>query len=493
MLTALLISYCFAVALLLVYGLNCHLMIHLFKRRAATRPEEDRRLLEEFYRRHHDEDLPVVTTQVPIYNEINVAERIIDAVAAFDYPRDKHEIQVLDDSTDETSELIARKVKELQGQGIRIEHIRRSNREGFKAGALKYGVEKAQGELLTVFDADFVPKKDFLRQAAPFFMMQPELGFVQGRWEHLNSRENLITWFQSIGIDGHFAIEQSARNWNGLFMNFNGTAGIFRKCAVLDAGNWKSDTLTEDLDLSYRLQLGGWSCRYLIDLVAPAEIPSNIQAFKSQQFRWAKGSIQTALKLLPEIWRSRHSSFKKIQAALHLTHYLVHPLMIYLALGAPLLLLLAQDLNVYLSSLLMFTLGSLIFIGFIGPSRLYWSAGNYLKRLSGRRILLSPLLIAFGCGMALNNSKAVFEALLGRKSEFIRTPKQGSQIKKHYRPVKGFLFLAELLIGLWCLFGMTAYFNSQQYVIGHFMLLYALGFLYVGSISLLYRLRGQAS
>ena len=488
MITLILIIYCIAAGLLALYGINCHVMIYLFKRRRAQRLAEDRRLLKNFYQEHHSEDLPVVTSQIPIYNELNVAERVIEAVAAFDYPLEKHEIQVLDDSTDETSDIIARKVKELQNKGIRIEHIRRSDRKGFKAGALKNGLEKASGEFLSIFDADFVPPSNFLRDSIPFFLLQPDLGLIQGRWGHLNHHESLVTTFQAIGIDGHFTVEQSARNWNDLFMNFNGTGGIFRKKAVLDVGNWKADTLTEDLDLSYRLQLGGWKSRYLIDLVTPAEIPANIHAFKSQQFRWAKGSMQTALKLLPMVWKTQHTLFKKFEATLHLTHYMVHPLMTYLAVIAPSLLI---NQRLHFPLLVMLPLGGVLLISFIGPSRLYWTAQTYLNGTWSRRIWLLPFLLCFGCGMAINNTKAVFEAILNKKSEFIRTPKQGSLEKKRYKPAINFSFLLELLAGGWCLFGMLFYLTSRQYLVGYFMMVYAVGFLYIGGLSLMYQLRSR--
>lgn len=462
-------------------------MIHLFKRRLGQRPEEDRRLLEEFYRDHDKEDLPVVTSQIPIYNEMNVAERVIDAVAAFDYPRERYEIQVLDDSTDETGKIVAQKVKELKAAGVWIGHIRRPHRDGFKAGALKLGAQKARGEFLAIFDADFVPPPDFLLKSIPFFVMQSDLGLIQGRWGHLNQHENLITWFQSIGIDGHFTVEQSARNWNDLFMNFNGTAGIFRKNALLDVGNWKADTLTEDLDLSYRLQLAGWRSRYLLDLVAPAEIPINIHAFKSQQFRWAKGSMQTAIKLLPTIWKTQHNLFKKLEATLHLTHYMVHPLMVYLAVIAPSLLI---NRRFQLSSAMVMFFGSFLLVSFMGPSRLYWTAGKHLYGKWRKGVFLLPLLICFGCGMAINNTQAVIEAIWGRKSDFIRTPKRGNQEKKRYMPSINPLFFLELLAGFWCLFGMLHYFSAQQYLVGHFMLIYAIGFLYVGGLSFFSQLRG---
>ncbi|MCK5551708.1 MAG: glycosyltransferase, partial [Deltaproteobacteria bacterium] len=477
MMQLILILYCVAVGVLILYGINCHVMVHLFKRGVGRREEEDRGLLWRFYGKVGVPELPVVTSQLPIYNEMNVAERVIDAVAAFEYPEGKHEIQVLDDSTDETRRIVARKVEELKARGVQIEHIRRSSREGYKGGALRHGLQKARGEFLAVFDADFVPPHDFLLRTIPFFVMEPQVGLVQGRWGHLNRSESLVTRLQSIGMNGHFVVEQSARNWNDLFMNFNGTGGVFRKRAILEAGNWQDETLTEDLDLSYRIQLAGWKCRYLIDVVAPAEIPTDINAFNSQQFRWAKGSIQTAIKLLPRVWRSDHKAFKKLQATLHLTHYFVHPLMAYLAIMAlPLLVMKRFDLPPSMYAVL----GSFLFLSCTGPSRLYWTAEKYVNRGWTKQMLYLPFLVCFGCGVAINNSRAVFEAIWGKRSEFVRTPKKGHVEKKRYSPVVDLLFLFEIMAGLWCLLGMVVYFSVRQYLVGHFLLMYAIGFLYVG-------------
>ncbi|MBW1896907.1 MAG: glycosyltransferase, partial [Deltaproteobacteria bacterium] len=430
MMILILIIYCVAAGLLILFGINCHLLVHLFKHRLSGKDDENRHLLYSFYDQHGEEELPAVTTQVPIYNEMNVAERVIDAVAAFDYPAGKHYIQVLDDSTDETREIVADKVKALKGEGVQIEHVTRPTREGFKAGALKYGLDKARGEFLAIFDADFVPPSDFLLKTIPHFVLDASVGLVQARWGHLNTDESLVTRLQAIGINGHFVVEQPARNWNDLFMNFNGTAGVFRKRAVVDAGNWEGDTLTEDLDLSYRMQLAGWRCRYLIDLVAPAELPRDINAFKSQQFRWAKGSIQTSIKLLPRVWRSDCSLFKKVQATFHMTHYVVNLLMLYLAVMAvPLLLSTRLDLP----SFAFAVFGILLFLSCTGPSRLYWASERYVFGGRTKKMFLLPCLVMFGCGLAINNAYAVLEGIWGTKSDFIRTPKRGGGQKRHYR------------------------------------------------------------
>lgn len=481
-----LLTYLIACLLLMLYGANCHLMVHFFKKRFRQRQAEDQFILQEYSRRHKEHNLPFVTTQLPVYNELNVAERIIDAVAAFDYPRGRHEIQVLDDSTDETRDIIAQKVRALKAKEIQIVHIRRPDRNGFKAGALKYGMERAHGDFMAIFDADFFPSKDFLLKSMPFFVMDQTLALVQARWGHLNEQKSLITRLQSIGINGHFMVEQSARNWNGLFMNFNGTAGVFRKEAILDAGNWHDDTLTEDMDLSYRIQLAGWSCRYLIDLVAPAEIPENINAFKSQQFRWAKGSTQTAIKLLPTIWRSEYRFMNKLQATFHMTHYCIHPLMTYLAIMAPILLLTTQ---VKIPFFLLIIFALMLLIASTGPSRLYWVAEKSISRSRVKKMFFLPLLIAFGCGLAVSNSKAVFEGIIGKKSEFIRTPKKGNVLKKVYATSGSLFFLLEIFIGIWCLTGIIAYAGAGQHILRPFLFLYAIGFIYVGFLSLLHMKR----
>jgi cellulose synthase/poly-beta-1,6-N-acetylglucosamine synthase-like glycosyltransferase len=477
------------------YGINCHVMVHLFNRHRRRRARQDRRVLDAFYGgalplenpEQFAGRLPGVTTQLPVYNELNVAERLIDAAAAMIYPHGRHEIQVLDDSTDETRQRIAEKVYRLRRRGIAIRHLTRTDRNGFKAGALRCGLKQAHGEVVAIFDADFVPPPDFLMRAAPFFVQDPRIGFVQARWGHLNRDENLITRLQAVGIDGHFMIEQSARNAGDLLMNFNGTAGIFRKQAILSAGNWHDDTLTEDMDLSYRIQLAGWRCRYLADLVAPAEIPADINAFKSQQFRWAKGSIQTALKLLPQILAADFRPFVKVQAFMHLTHYMIHPMMLFLALAALPVLLNGRP---SLPPAVFAVFGALLVISCTGPSRLYLAAEHALRHSWFKALWLMPVMIAFGCGLAVNNSRAVVEALIGRNSRFERTPKSGNGAGKKYRSVvPKAVVAAELLVGVWCLAATVVYFYAQVYIVGHFLLLYAAGYLAVGVLSWRCRLK----
>ncbi len=286
-----LIFYCPAALWLFFYGINNYYMVYLFLRKGKKELFQNVEFLKLFWLTHTKDDLPKVTTQLPVYNERYVIKRLIDAVASIDYPKELHEIQVLDDSGDETRGIVSELVDGYRAMGFNIKHITRENRDGFKAGALKEGLQKAEGEFIAIFDADFVPDKDFLYKTIPFFYEKEKVAFVQTRWGYINRNYSLLTIAQSIGTDGHFIIEQGARAWNGLYMNFNGTAGIWRKEAIVDAGNWQSDTLTEDLDLSYRAQLKGWNTKYLSHVVTPSELPMDANAYKSQQHRWAKGSI----------------------------------------------------------------------------------------------------------------------------------------------------------------------------------------------------------
>lgn len=478
--------YFLAAGGLLLYGLNCYVMVYLFHRKRKAAEIVRHKVISAYENLLIEDDLPIVTTQIPVYNEFNVIDRILHAACHMVYPKGRHEIQVLDDSTDETRDIIDKVAKELLSAGHDIQVIRRENREGFKAGALKVGMERAKGELVAVFDADFVPPKDYLLRTVPFFLADDDLGLVQTRWGHLNRGRSLLTRAQSIGIDGHFMVEQSARNWNGLYMNFNGTAGLWRKSAIIDGGGWQSDTLTEDMDLSYRVQFAGWQTVYLPDVVVPAEIPEDVNAFKSQQFRWAKGSIQTAKKLFPRLLRARVSLFKKIQAVFHLTHYLVHPLMLTLALLAlPVLLTLRITLALPLFTVLAVALG----LSMIAPSTLYFVSQRAAYVDWFHRILFLPVLVAVGVGLALSNSRAVFEAMIGRKSGFVRTPKRGDREIKKYRLRAPWMALFEILLGIYCLWSLTYYMSSEKYLIGPFLAIYAAGFLFVGLLTVCHSFR----
>ena len=420
-----------------------------------------------------------------------MVERLIKAIVNIDYPKELHEIQVLDDSNDETKSMVSDLVNKYREMGFNIKHVVRRDRDGFKAGALNLGLEKAEGEFLAIFDADFVPDKDFLYQTIPFFYERPKVALVQTRWGHINRNYSLLTIAQSIGMDGHFIIEQGARAWNGLYMNFNGTAGIWRREAIIDAGGWNFDTLTEDLDLSYRAQLKGWKTKFLFDVIAPSELPIDINAYKSQQHRWAKGSIQTAKKLLPQIYKTNETLIKKVEAFIHLNQYMVHPMMIILALlSLPLIILLKPQISSMSVSLTMIIFMFLIFMGAFAPTFLYIVAQKKGYRDWQKRCLFIPVLMVIGCGIAINNTKAVLEALLNIKSDFIRTPKYGvikrgrNILVKNYSLSLQVFFVSEILLSAYCFIGFMQYTSNKKFVFGPFLLMYAIGFLYVGTLSI---------
>ncbi len=467
---------------LLFYSVNCYVLLYLYLRRRSSPHFQAGIALEAKGALRSAASLPVVTTQIPIFNEANVAERAIRSVAAMDYPRQLHEIQVLDDSTDETREIVNRVAAELRTENYRVVVFRREDRSGFKAGALAAALEVAAGSYVAIFDADFVPPTDFLRRTLPFFMADDRMGLVQARWGHINAEESLLTRAQAIGIDGHFMIEQSARTFSGLMMNFNGTAGIWRKAAIIDAGGWSGDTLTEDLDLSYRAQLRDWHTHYITEVEAPAELPTTVTAFKSQQFRWAKGSIQTARKLLPVIWRSDKSLWTKIQAALHLTHYAIHPLMMTVALLAvPVMFTLP-----IMTTNTRFALAVLLMISMMAPNSLYLVSQRTLYPAWLDRIRWFPFLMCIGVGLAASNTRAVLEAVTGRQSDFIRTPKRGDRNSKpkKYKVKTPVLPWIELALGLYCGGSLVVYIMSGHFLLGPFFFIYSAGFLTVGAMGL---------
>ncbi|MEM7412696.1 MAG: glycosyltransferase [Myxococcota bacterium] len=410
--TLVLVGHFGLLALLSIFGLyRLHLVGRHYRLRNRTRPPP--KPLDE---------LPWVTVQIPLYNEPAVARRIIDAVASLDYPRSRFEIQVLDDSTDETSAMVRAAVRAHRAAGIRIEQIQRRHREGFKAGALAEGLRRAKGEFVAIFDADFVPKPDVLRRAIHEFS-DPEVGVVQMRWEHLNRGSSALTQIQAIRLDAHFGLEQEGRARAGLHLNFNGTAGIWRAATIRDAGGWQGDTLTEDLDLSYRAQLKGWRFVFRPDLVCPAELPEDYAAFRSQQHRWAKGATQVLRKLLGRVWRSHEPLRQKVETTFHLSANLAYLVMI---LHATLFLvpsLVVRDVYQIRDTL------------WIDLPVLFFSSATHLwffvtgQRATRRRLRASvrflPALISIGIGLAVVEARACAEALLGRRSEFVRTPKRG--------------------------------------------------------------------
>jgi cellulose synthase/poly-beta-1,6-N-acetylglucosamine synthase-like glycosyltransferase len=349
-----------------------------------------------------------------------VIDRLIKTTCEIDYPIDKLEIQVLDDSTDETVEIVANIVREYRLRGFDIHHIHRKERTGFKAGALKEGLKTARGEFIAIFDADFIPRKNFLKVVLPYFK-DPRIGMVQTRWEHLNRSYSLITQIQALALDGHFVMEQQVRNKAGYFINFNGTSGIWRKECIIDAGNWEADTLTEDLDLSYRAQLKGWKFVYLTDFTTPSEIPSEINSLKSQQFRWTKGAIETARKMLFRVWSSDIPVKFKIMSTFHLTNNLVFPFILLVCiLNLPVVLIKnSGQYDTY------FVFMSVFVLAFIASFLFYLYSQKDVYEDWRTRILLFPLFMAGSMGFAINNTKAVIEAILNKKSEFVRTPKYG--------------------------------------------------------------------
>jgi cellulose synthase/poly-beta-1,6-N-acetylglucosamine synthase-like glycosyltransferase len=430
--------------------------------------------------------VPFVTVQLPLYNERYVAERLLEATARIDWPRDRLEIQVLDDSTDNTVELVARTVSRLRALGHDIVHLRRPARSGFKAGALADGLRQARGELVAIFDADFVPPADFLRRTVPFFA-EPGVGMVQARWDHINRDYSWLTQAQSVLLDGHFLVEHTARNRSGRFFNFNGTAGIWRRTAIDDAGGWDHDTLTEDLDLSYRAQLRGWRFIFLPDLVAPAEVPVDMNAFKAQQHRWAKGSIQVARKLLPTILRSPQPLRVKLEALVHLSGNLGYVLMTLLALMIPYALhLRALDQTpTFMFVDLPFFLGATVSVCVF-----YLLSQRELGRPRLARWLQLPVVLALGIGLALNNSRATLEALLGRPSPFVRTPKLG--VQRRGDTLKGMAYgvrrhtLAFVEVGFGLVYTATVVEALRQgfWAAVPFLLLFQFGFLFAGLGSL---------
>ncbi len=475
---SILISYFVILFLLTLYGAHRYSITYLYYRFKKDIPK-----LPEI----SDEDLPFVTIQLPVFNERYVLERLVEAVAALDYPRDKMEIQILDDSTDDTQK-IGRALKEkYEKEGYIIEYLHREDREGYKAGALAAGLKKARGEFIAVFDADFVPPPNFLRQTVPMFFKDDKIGMVQVRWEHINRGYSFLTKAQAIFLDGHFVIEHVARCYSGRFFNFNGTAGIWRKECIEEAGGWQHDTITEDLDLSYRAQLAGWKFIYLPDVVSPAELPVEMNAFRTQQHRWAKGSIETAKKLLWRVLKSDLPFHVKTEAIFHLTGNISYILMILLAILMPISIMIRLEHNLHQTLLLdmPFLIGGTLPLFFF-----YASSQKEINAPWIRRSLMIPFALALGVGISLNNGKAVLEALFGHKTGFTRTPKynvkdiKDSWKNKIYRGHKTWLPYIELLFAIY--FTIFIIFSLQQGVFSTlpFLVLFQVGFLYVslGSI-----------
>lgn len=468
-----------------LYGLHRYWILYLYWRHYKSAPP----LAEP----PSPAEWPRVTVQLPIYNERYVVARLIETVCRLEYPKDRLQVQVLDDSTDDTSGLAARLAAEKRAQGFDVRHVRRASRAGFKAGALAEGLRRADGEFLAIFDADFLPPPDFLRRTVPHFA-DPRVGMVQARWDHINLHYSLLTRLQSIYIDGHFMLEHTARNRSGAFFNFNGTAGVWRREALLDAGDWSDDTLTEDLDVSYRAQLKGWKFLFLPEVVCPAELPVDMAAFRSQQHRWAKGALQVARKILPSLWRSRLPLAVKCESTAHLTA------------NASYLLVLALSL-LWLPSLILRRffpwpewVGRAELAAFLPTTlsiALFYVAAQRESRARGYPLCLRdvPALMGFGIGMCVNNSRAVWEALAGVRTEFRRTPKFGLQGRggswrdKTYRAAGGSRGWAEILLGSYfvAVFAWTV--SSAHWASLPFIALFLFGYGYVGLLTLSHRLQ----
>ncbi|WP_216688649.1 cellulose synthase family protein [Hymenobacter siberiensis] len=422
---------------------------------------------------------PRVLVQLPLYNEQNVVERVIDAAAALDYPADRLHIQVLDDSIDATVALAAARVAHYAAQGLRISHVCRPNREGYKAGALRYGLEENEDEFVAIFDADFVPDPDFLRRTIPYFLQDKKVGVVQTRWGHLNEDESLLTRLQAFGLNAHFLIEQVGRTAAGFFINFNGTGGVWRRACIDDAGGWHTDTLTEDLDLSYRAQLRGWRFIYRPEIVAPAELPAVMDALKSQQFRWTKGAAETAHKHLGNMWRSQQPLPVKLQATFHLLNSSVYIVIMLMALlSVPLVFVRAQHQEFKG----VFRLASVFLIGFTPLIYYYytaWRLAHPTKPL-WRYPVFFLLFLSVSMGLSLHNARAVVLGWWGKRTPFVRTPKAGTGSlarKRRYRTGGvGGLVILEGVLAVYFAFGLAAGLYLNDFGLLPFHSLLTIGF-----------------
>ena len=480
--TIVLITYIISLSILFFFGSHGFSMIYYyfktFKKRKEDLSSEDM-ILKEF---------PMVTIQLPLYNERYVINRLIDAVIRIEYPKDKVEIQILDDSTDDSTEIINEHIKKYLALGYDINLIHRTNRKGYKAGALKEGLEIAKGEFVAIFDADFIPRQKFLMRTLPYFYTNPKIGLVQTRWEHLNHDYSLMTKTEALALDGHFVIEQAVRNRAGFFINFNGTGGIWRKSCIFDAGNWEADTLTEDLDLSYRAQMKGWKFKYLINFTSPAELPAEINSLKSQQFRWTKGAIETAKKIYPKVLKSDMSFKMKFQSFIHLCSNMAYPFILLAALlNLPILLI--KETGEYDP---VFKFMSVFIFAFISSFLFYLYSQKDVYPDWQKRIMYFPVFMAGSMGFSVNNTKAVFEGLINKKSEFVRTPKfkimhnRDSWHDKKYLLTKRIKISTyiEAVLALYCFTGVILSVVYVQIAALPFQLMFASGFGMISYLSI---------
>lgn len=471
--------YLMVLGILGIYGFHRGHLLLLYWRHRRQEPKPGGRF----------EELPVVTVQLPMFNEMYVADRLLEGVARIDYPKDKLEIQVLDDSTDETQRIASRKVEQLRARGFDATYMHRTNRVGFKAGALEEGLKTARGDYVMVFDADFVPNPEIVQHLIHFFT-DDKVGMVQARWGHLNREYSMLTRCQSMMLDGHFVIEHIARNRSGRFFNFNGTAGMWRKSTIIDAGGWEHDTVTEDMDLSFRAQLRGWRFVYVHEAIAPAEVPCEMNSFKTQQFRWAKGSAQTTKKLLPMVLRAKVPLHIKVEALFHLTNNFAYLFLVILAvLQLPNMLLRRHmdhpELLLLDVPLFAATCGSITVFYLVTHGALYGNLWDAIRRL--------PLMMALGIGLSINNARAVIEGLFGKDLTFVRTPKHGVTNKaeswkakkgKDYRTRWPVHSIVELGFGLYFVATIALAVFTGSWINIPFLVLFMIGFLYVGALSL---------
>jgi len=475
--TFVIVLYLITLGALALYGIHRTALLFLYVRHRRERTEPPARF--------DESELPRVTVQLPMFNEMYVAERLIQAASNIDYPQDRLEIQVLDDSTDATSAIARATCASLRNQGIDVVYLHRRDRKGYKAGALAEGMKHAKGELLIVFDADFVPGPNIVRELVHFFV-DPQVGMAQARWAHLNRAHSPLTRCQAMLLDGHFVIEHAARHRSGRFFNFNGTAGMWRRSTIADAGGWQHDTITEDMDLSYRAQLRGWKFVYVPHVSAPAELPCDMTSFKSQQYRWAKGSVQTAMKLLGPIMRAPVPMKVKQEAFLHLTNNLAYVFLLGLALlQLPNMIIRRQmehpELLMLDVPMLLATCGSVALFYIAAHRDLYGSRWQAIKQL--------PVTMALGIGLSINNARAALEGIFGRDVEFVRTPKRGvidgeAAKPSRYRGRWPWHNVLEILFGLYCTATLIIAFATQSWASVPFVLLFCAGFWYVGCVSL---------
>jgi cellulose synthase/poly-beta-1,6-N-acetylglucosamine synthase-like glycosyltransferase len=479
---AIMLPYFFVMIILAAYGIHRYALVYNYYKNRKNIPGPPPDIAA----------WPKVTVQLPIYNERYVIDRLVEAVSQFDYPRELLEIQVLDDSTDQTQRIARDCVERYRALGLPISYIHRDNREGYKAGALQEGLKSARGEFIAIFDADFIPPADFLRRTVPYFTDQ-KLAMVQTRWSYINRNYSALTEVAAILLDGHFVIEHSARARSGLFFNFNGTAGIWRRTSIDDAGGWQHDTLTEDTDLSYRAQLRGWHFLYLPNIECPSELPVEMNAFKSQQARWAKGLMQTAKKILPRVLRSKESAAVKAEAFFHLTANISYPLMVVMSI----ILLPAMIVRFYQGWFQVLVIDLPLFLASTcSISSFYLAAERALYPKTWKRTFLYlPFVMAVGIGLSVRNAWGVLEALFNVKSEFVRTPKyrveanatgsnHGDWAKKTYRKSAGLMPFAEVALGIYFALAVVYALQNENYATVPFLFLFVWGYLYTGFMSL---------